>query len=337
LGFTLIELLVVIAIIGVLIALLLPAVQAAREAARRSQCTNNMKQIGLAIHNYHDVAKCFPTVLANIDAGGFDPTASQWGNPNSWLPMICPYLDLQNRYDQLNFNGQSDPGGAYFNGFVKNITAVNGVISTFMCPSDSTQEPCTYLDAANTNGVQNSITPTNYFGTMGSPYSGARVRTGFFKYHQFSTTGDLASPATTVSIKNVTDGTSHSMFAIERIARVENGTDAARGYTGVSPWFNGTPIWQAWTYGPPLTGTMLPGSTYIYLFSTDICPQWGINPRPPGKPVPLWPQHYGSSWHPGGANVLYADGSVNFLQQSIGQTTLNALTTISQDDQTGNY
>ena len=94
-GFTLIELLVVIAIIAVLIALLLPAVQQAREAARRSQCKNNLKQLGLAIHNYHDTANVFPVQTS------YGPAVSyHW----SWIVMILPYIDQASRYNQANFS-----------------------------------------------------------------------------------------------------------------------------------------------------------------------------------------------------------------------------------------
>src|SRR4051812_42975656 len=95
LGFTLIELLVVIAIIGVLIALLLPAVQQAREAARRTQCKNNMKQIGLAVHNYHDTYNAFPVMRYCDDS---------IGNVASWLSQCLPFLDRSDVYDKMNFD-----------------------------------------------------------------------------------------------------------------------------------------------------------------------------------------------------------------------------------------
>src|SRR5262245_37386279 len=94
LGFTLVELLVVIAIIGVLVALLLPAVQAAREAARRMQCTNNLRQLGLALHNYHDVNQWFPLNYRPVAAG-----------PYSWMQAILPYIEQQNLYSQLTIGG----------------------------------------------------------------------------------------------------------------------------------------------------------------------------------------------------------------------------------------
>ena len=102
-GFTLIELLVVIAIIAILIALLLPAVQQAREAARRTQCRNNLKQIGLALHNYHDVFLSFP--IGNLYAG------TQTSNGWSWIAFILPYMDLANDYEQLDF-AWADPASS---------------------------------------------------------------------------------------------------------------------------------------------------------------------------------------------------------------------------------
>ena len=118
-GFTLIELLVVIAIIAILIALLLPAVQQAREAARRTQCRNNLKQIGLALHNYHDKANCFP---ATVQVNG-------WG----LLPMILPEIDQAPLYNQINLNSQLQCSSG------NNLTIIQTAVPAFFCPSDPTQ------------------------------------------------------------------------------------------------------------------------------------------------------------------------------------------------------
>ena len=121
-GFTLIELLVVIAIIGVLIALLLPAVQAAREAARRAQCTNNMKQIGLALHNYHDAFNALPiAAIVTFNPSG-SPVFQGWGA----LARILSYMEGQNEYNAINF--------AFNNETVVNSTVTGTGTSTFLCP-----------------------------------------------------------------------------------------------------------------------------------------------------------------------------------------------------------
>src|SRR5690606_20466187 len=123
-GFTLIELLVVIAIIGVLIALLLPAVQAAREAARRSQCSNNLKQIALGFHNYHDTHQVFP------------PGANSccWG---TWLLYGLPYVEQQALYNAWNFGGRSfDDTGTFRYGGPLNITVTSTRVDAYTCPSD---------------------------------------------------------------------------------------------------------------------------------------------------------------------------------------------------------
>jgi len=132
-GFTLVELLVVIAIIGILIALLLPAVQAAREAARRSQCSNNLKQLGLALHNYHDVAKTFP---AGIGPQPWSPTAAAWENWNSWggLAALSPYFEQASIYKMINFSfvwSYNDPATTS-----DNWGATCTWINTLLCPSD---------------------------------------------------------------------------------------------------------------------------------------------------------------------------------------------------------
>jgi prepilin-type N-terminal cleavage/methylation domain-containing protein len=128
-AFTLIELLVVIAIIAVLIALLLPAVQQAREAARRSQCKNNMKQIGIGLHNYHDTFSCLPPDKVNPSNGC---TSGSWDNcPGNWAILLLPYIDQAPAYNLLNF------GAAYNSG--TNMQVFAGPYSVFLCPSNPIQ------------------------------------------------------------------------------------------------------------------------------------------------------------------------------------------------------
>src|SRR5438093_341312 len=136
-AFTLVELLVVIAIIGVLVALLLPAVQAAREASRRSKCTNNSKQLGLALHNYHDVFKVFPINYAQSAQGFNGPSGNSGDNDSrqcSWMALILPYIEQSNLYNSINWNlGMKDAGGRP----TSNVAIAQTVVPVFRCPSDS--------------------------------------------------------------------------------------------------------------------------------------------------------------------------------------------------------
>ena len=121
-GFTLVELLVVIAIIGILVALLLPAIQAAREAARRTQCTNNLKQLGVALHNYHDAHKVLP-------AAAYCTSANTIAHCHTWLATLLPFIEQQAWHDQINFNAWNHQGG--------NPAVLNDVVvGSLLCPSD---------------------------------------------------------------------------------------------------------------------------------------------------------------------------------------------------------
>ena len=175
-GFTLIELLVVIAIIAVLIALLLPAVQAAREAARRAQCTNNLKQVGLALHNYHSTNNCFPV--------GFLYPTSTVGLPApalhyrwSVLAQLTPYLEQTNVYNSLNMDYPiaSGPSGIYGVGpwsvFGANTTTLSTQVNFFLCPSDGQSAPSTI-----TGGVRSGATNYHFCTGDGSPASAKKRR-----------------------------------------------------------------------------------------------------------------------------------------------------------------
>ena len=161
-AFTLIELLVVIAIIAVLIALLLPAVQAAREAARRTQCTNNLKQMGLGLHNYHDAIGTFaPGLIAKLDPTTFDNAGPGWG----WASMILPQMEQPAVANAINFSLPIEATG--------NATARLTKINTFICPSDAYfQAQFTVVDASTSNTTLGTpicdVAASNYVACIGS-------------------------------------------------------------------------------------------------------------------------------------------------------------------------
>ena len=153
-GFTLIELLVVIAIIAILIALLLPAVQQAREAARRASCKNNLKQIGLALHNYHDVYAGFPSGWIGVTNGRSNVLGE---SGFAWGTMILPYLDQAPLYRRFNFSSPLDAS--------PNRTLVNQHLTVYQCPSDPKPES---FQTPDRNGNQIQMATANYAGVFGT-------------------------------------------------------------------------------------------------------------------------------------------------------------------------
>src|SRR3954454_2701022 len=138
-GFTLIELLVVIAIIAVLISLLLPAVQSAREAARRAHCVNNLKQLGIALHNYHDVNSVFP--IASQEYGNWERTCTYWPRGHSLFTAILPYVEQSPSFNAVNFSFVANADAPQYGvmpGRVQ-VTAIQTQIKTFICPSEPSE------------------------------------------------------------------------------------------------------------------------------------------------------------------------------------------------------
>lgn len=314
-GFTLIELLVVIAIIAVLIALLLPAVQAARAAARRIQCTNNLKQLGLAMHNYLNSVNTFPIGVLGIRsptlyASAGDPTGSI--NRRTWSFMILPYLEQGPLYQSVNFSLPFNPptGAA-------NNTVSESLIAVYLCPSDSTsnqidqnnrREGSYMVNWGNSNWNQNMFTGYNPF--VGNPAVPGNPVT--FISAPFSMDKSYG-------IQYFTDGTSNTLLMAEVIIGATEGTN---GYEHRGDLYNddyNCAMFMAYT---------TPNSTIPDWIADGYC-RYPYLTNPPCVNSASARNAYNAarSYHAGGVNALLSDGSVKFFMNSVNLMTWRALST----------
>ena len=288
-AFTLIELLVVIAIIAILIALLIPAVQKVREAANRSQCQNNLKQIILGAHSYHDVFQHFPG--NSQDEGGWDWAFQQHSKSWSWLARLLPFLEEDNLYQAAKIDT---------NTFLKSLPYLEVGLSVFFCPSDNAQALNPSLNRANLQGAP--IATSNYKGVTGACWcygtyehncsdncNGLNNGDGVFNRDHVHTPTKLV---------DITDGASNTFFVGEDIPEI----DAHCTW----PYANGS---QGTCAIPPNVMARPNGSLY--------------------DPYQDWPEIYSfRSRHDGGLQFAFADGSVHFISQAIALKTYRALATI---------
>ncbi len=323
-GFTLIELLVVIAIIAVLIALLLPAVQQAREAARRIQCKNNLKQIGLALHNYHDIHSRFP-----IGTRGMEVTAvgNSMAGVTFW-PALLPQLEQTAVYNQLNFSGPwvSIPYGdaGYAGGNQTNGPLLNGLKFSFMfCPSNPQTNMSRPIGLA-TNGIAiaDYAGMAGTVGNFGNYVDSRTIPDAFPVFGQINLAGFFARNSS-LAMRDMIDGTTNIIALGEQSdycvdsngkrldGRASGGNSTLGFFTGSSGITNSSPL----QFQRGLTSVVYPVGTKKF-----AQPDGAINGMyNGGDNTPI------QSIHTGGANVLLADGGVRFLSDNVDFTTFKSL------------
>lgn len=314
-GFTLIELLVVIAIIAILIALLLPAVQQAREAARRSQCKNNLKQVGLALHNYHSAFGLFPYATANT-GNCFTASTDTVTNHTGWLSLL-PYIDQKPLYDQFDFNSATSDrntgsgaiagAGAIASG---NAALSTNLLAVLLCPSDS--GPPTQVSASTFYGCGVAGSARTSYGFSVSQANGCTRWTS-----ESSATRALFGLNSNSKIRDVTDGTSNTVAVVETTLDVDDGET------------------QSWACASHVgMGINLAASRGINNFR---CCAWRSPANAQFQPGRNGEWGEPGSLHPGGIHVLMGDGAVRFLSENIDSVTRVNLARIGDGNVIGEF
>ncbi|WP_422931237.1 DUF1559 domain-containing protein [Singulisphaera sp. PoT] len=323
-GFTLIELLVVIAIIAVLIALLLPAVQAAREAARRAQCVNNLKQIGLGMHNYESTHSSLPQGMRGCC----------WG---SWLIPLLPYVEQQALFNSWNSVGNNSGLPGYVDGDFRyagaaNITVTSTRVNAYYCPSDGNN-----TQTAGISNLGKNVTSQNYVVNFGNiTMQQGSVQGGSFVPYLLDNSvrvdfmgapfGDVGAPLPDIAagggqgatngvvrFAGITDGLSNTMMVSEVLVGISGASLDLRGFSH-------------WAYAANFSGYLTPNTSKPdWMQDQGYCNYPGsTNPPciagPNGLVITA-----ARSKHPAGVNVGFCDGSVKFVKDAVNPLTYRAL------------
>ena len=320
-AFTLIELLVVIAIIGVLIGLLVPAVQQVRAASARLSCQNNLKQLGLALHHFHDANLYFPAGYVDGNTNPNSTPDNDVGPGWGWASYLLPYLELDNVHKQINFK---QPVGTGVNAQVSQLSQ-----TIFQCPADPNQQAFPVYDSSFTNPIA-TVAHSNYVacngwqecfnGASGNPQPGPGADGLAGVYGSAGRGAFYRNSRTTIAA--VTDGLSSTIFAGERSSNHSPSTWTGAVLGGRCP------AWMATQ--PPVPNAPPPGPAYDNADYGEALVLAHCNATHlPNADFPIYDPDTFYSMHTGGANFLLGDGSVRFISSNVNPTTYQALSTIA--------
>lgn len=346
-AFTLVELLVVIAIIGLLVSILVPAVQSARGAARRMQCSSNLRQIGIAFASYHDALGGYP--LSMTSGGGSDGADGSLTGHFSWMAMILPYVEQLPLHQQIDFNiTMADQPNEPFDGMISaehpNAAAASTIVPVYLCPADG-EDTNSVLVMGTANAAADSYAANAGWPSYATGYDGERSHPG--EYNGLITLANMQPntdiswhPHRAIRVQDVTDGLSNTAAVSERlimrgnnVAEIQASDDRLQSYhlseaprtlpqmisaSKLNP--HSDPVFSAFQGRSWISGWTLTAPTYMHVFTPNTISMHLHDGVSTGDNL-ITP----SSYHPGGVNVLMGDGHVVFVTDEVDQRTWWAL------------